>query len=83
MVEMKAYLARLVYIWVYKDLAINRRGTRWKILKNGRAMDPIWGFCNWSAMKGTLLRSFLQYIKMLESELANDFFNFHAIVLCI
>jgi hypothetical protein len=38
---LKAYSARLVYIWVYKDLAIDRRGTLWKILKKGRASGPI------------------------------------------
>jgi hypothetical protein len=36
-----AYSARLVYICVYKDLAIDFRGTLWKILKKGRAIDPI------------------------------------------
>lgn len=36
-----AYSARLVYICVYRDLAIDRRGTLWKILKKGRAIDPI------------------------------------------
>lgn len=74
-----AYSARLVYIWVYKDLAIDRRGTLWKILKKGRAIDPIWGFCNWSAIKGMWFRSFLQYTNRLLSRLANHTSHAHAL----
>lgn len=51
-------------------------GMRWKILKKGMVMGPIRGFCNWSAMKGTLIRSLLQYIRTLESELANGYILF-------